>query len=222
MKQKAFLGDDKILSIEILQTGWTGLCTKISFKFFTKERLMFNLKFNDKLNQSDIPEPYLYLTSERNSYGILPYSWNFGVKTKLLANGAEQEFAISGTKRKFLNVTKTCSKYQADVCEQRIIENYNYSSCNEKCLALTVPLPKNLASKFKQNCNKVSDYKCMRLALNGAIFKAQSECVGHCTTYEFTSESTFFVRVDESTKRQRQWTMFFRGNGNHSYSVSLN
>ena len=213
MKQEAILGDDKILNVEILQTGWTGLCTKISFNFFTTERLMFKLLFNDKLNQSDIPEPYLYLTSERNSYGILPYSWNFGVKTKLLANGAEQEFAISGTKRKYLNVTKTCSKYQADICEQKIIENYNYSSCNEKCLALTVPLPKNLASKFKQNCTKVSDYTCMRTALNEAIGQAQKQCVGHCTTYEFTSESTFFVRVDESTKHHRSWTMFFRGNG---------
>ena len=172
-------GDDKILEVEILQTGWTGMCTKLTFKFFTEQRLMFEVIFNDKLNQSDIPEPYVYLTSERNSYGILPYSWNFGVKTKLLANGAEQEFAVSGTKRKYLNVTKTCSKYQADLCEQKIIENHNYSSCNEKCLALTVPLHKNLASKFKQNCTKVSDYRCMMVALNAALTQAQSDCVGH-------------------------------------------
>ena len=62
-----------LIEIEKMQTIWSGLCTRITFKkHIPGNTLSVTIDFkNESLKVSDIPNPVLYVTSEDNAFGII-------------------------------------------------------------------------------------------------------------------------------------------------------
>ena len=71
--------ETNIMTIEKLQTIWSGLCYKMTYRNFSLDKPNFLLKFDTSLASEDIPLAEIYLTSEDNAYGILGNSWNNGI-----------------------------------------------------------------------------------------------------------------------------------------------
>ena len=199
-----------IMTIEKLQTVWSGLCYKMTYKNFSFDKPNFQLKFDSSLASEDIPLAEIYLTSEDNAYGILGYSWNNGVELKLQVEGYDQDFKIYASKKNSLNVTKTCSKYLYHKCEMETISNHDYSHCkNRTCLAMTLPPSLNEDINKFPDCESIRDYVCMRSEMNFIIVDVNEKCPKHCSTTQYAGKRTFVLHSNENTKYDVNWYYVF-------------
>ena len=95
--------EGKNIQVEVLHTIWTGICSKIQFKYFEKENFMtFHLSFNETLEVEDLPQVDIYLTSEVNANGIKGYGWNFGDELKFTLHGKSHLYSIKNKKLSLL------------------------------------------------------------------------------------------------------------------------
>ena len=216
------------ITLEKLQTVWSGLCYKITFTFFTFDRPNFSLVFNNEtVSLEDIPLPEIYVTSENNAYGILGYGWNNGEELKFALDGSDQDFKLYTFKRTFLNVTyignrrissstttstKTCSKYLYNVCEAKKIKDVNnYENCTT-CLAITLPTSVKEFNEIFPECITIDEYVCMKWKINDVFNKIHEECPKHCSATQFTGKRTFILhhdKNDDEGKYEFYWYYLF-------------
>ena len=212
-----------IMTIEKLQTIWSGLCYKMTYRNFSLDKPNFLLKFDSSLASEDIPLAEIYLTSEDNAYGILGYSWNNGVELKLQVEGYDQDFKIYASKKNSLNVTynedrrvlsgsstKTCSKYLYHKCEMEAILTYEYSDCeNRTCLAMTLPPSSNADINKFPDCQSIRDYVCMKNEMNVIMGDVNEKCPKHCSATQYAGKRTFVLHSNENTKYDVNWFYVF-------------
>lgn len=137
---------------------------------------------------------------------LLGFGWPNGEEVKFNFVGYEQDFKMYAFKKKFLNVTSTCSEYLQDDCGSNILANYNYSSCPNPCMAVTLPKATKKDLPFRDvECKTVDDRVCMMWIFNDALNEVLEKCPKNCENIQYSGKSTFVLPTDE----------------NHTYSRTL-
>ena len=138
------------------------------------------------------------------------FGWPNGEEVKFNFDGYEQDFKIYAFKKKFLNVTDTCSQYLQDDCGSNMIANYNYSDCENPCMAVTLPKATKKDLAFKDDeCETVGDRVCMMWKFNEALLEVLENCPKNCENVQYDGKSTFLLKTDENHTYSRKWNYAF-------------
>ena len=100
------------VTVEKLQTHYSGSCYKITPNFFTlKKTLEFRLVFdNNALTDDDIPWSInIHVTSKENAYGIIDSKWKNGEELILRPDTWLTVFKLNAIKYKYLAMSSNCS-----------------------------------------------------------------------------------------------------------------
>ena len=194
--------EGKNIQVEVLHTIWTGICSKIQFKYFEKENFMtFHLSFNETLEVEDLPQVDIYLTSEVNSNGIKGYGWNFGDELKFTLHGKsqklivyesqntniwsdigyEQDYKLKTIMYKYLNLTTPCGAEIYEHCAFNQFDQYEFK-CTNPCLAISYnEYFKKSDNAVSDKCETVTDYICMKWEMNYQFTQIFDKCPKYCT-----------------------------------------
>ena len=110
------------VTVEKLQTHYSGSCYKITPNFFTlKKTLEFTLIFdNDILKGDDIPWSInIYVTSKENAYGIIDSKWKNGEELILKPDTWLTVYKLNAIKYKYLAMSSNCSTNSYKTCLHR-------------------------------------------------------------------------------------------------------
>ena len=141
---------------------------------------------------------------------FLGYSWPNGEEAKFDFVGLEQDFKLYASKRKFINVTQSCSKYLQDDCETDILANFNYSNCENPCIAVNLPKSATKSLDFKDvECKTVSDQTCMTWNFNTALNEIIDKCPRNCENVQYSGKSTFLLPTTGNDTYYRKYALIF-------------
>ena len=132
-----------IVTVEKLQTYFSGSCYKITPNFFTlKKTLEFRMAFdNYTLIGDDIPWSIdIYVTSKDNAYGIIDSIWKNGEELILKPDTWLTVFKLNTIKYKYLAMSSNCSSdsYKSCLMEKLLGTDYEKRfGCSNTCLALS-------------------------------------------------------------------------------------
>ena len=107
-------------------------------------------------------------------------------------------------------MTSTCSQYLQDDCGSNIIGNYNYSECENPCMAVSLPKTSTNDLAFKdKECQTVGDRVCMMWKFNSALNEVLEKCPKNCENVQYNGKSTFLLQTDEDHTYSRKWNYAF-------------
>ena len=149
-------------------------------KVMTKEGAFIYVNFNDELIEEDVPSTlYVYITSERNSYGIVTRVWLDGEKSEIKVDkGTQRLIALKAAKHNYL---KSCSDETFYECVTRItVKNLKGTSSN----CTTIPLPSFQFCKFNKTTEEEQEFEnAIKDALDICYSKPKT-----CTSLEYFAE----------------------------------
>ena len=150
----------------------------------------------------DMTTPYIYITSEVNSYGVLDTTWMNGDETKFpLHNlipypGANIIYNLRAVKTEFTNETSTCSEgnyFNRCMVENILDASYN---CTNNCLPLS--LPQYDSYDYFPSCQTWEDYACMKdYVKNIFINEIFENCPTSCETVQYTGKVLHTIYLDQ-------------------------
>ena len=188
------IGDIQI-NIEELLTLNYGICHKISSNIVDGV-ISIHLNKNMQLSHSsygrDATIPYIYVTSEDNSYGILDTTWRNGGEARFAFYnlipypGTFNIFKLKAIKTTYTNRKGTCSeKGRFNKCMVKTILESNYS-CSKYCLPLS--LPKFDHFEYLPQCQNWKEYGCMIGEIEEKMDGIQEICPTSCETVGYAGD----------------------------------
>ena len=195
-----FDGQQFELVVEELLTINYGLCYKIN----SIESGDIGISMFKDMISFDMTTPYIYITSEDNSYGILDTTWMNGDETKFALHnlipypGANIIYNLKAVKTKYTNESSTCSEgNHFNKCMVKTILDASYN-CTNRCLPLS--LPQYDSYDYFPECQTWEDYACMKGNVeNIFIDEIYENCPSACETVEYTGKVLHTVYLDESS-----------------------
>ena len=106
-------------------------------KSMTKKGSFIYVNFTDELIEKDVPSTlYVYITSEKNSYGIVIRTWLDGEKSEIMIDkGTQRIIALKAAKHNYI---KSCSDETFYECVTRLtVKNLKGTSSN--CTMIHLP-----------------------------------------------------------------------------------
>ena len=203
--------DNIQINIEELFTLNYGICNKISGRI-VEGVISIHLNKSMQLNYgSDMTIPYIYVTSEDNSYGILDTTWRNGGEIRFAFYnlipypGAFNIFKLKTIKNKYNGKKGTCSQGDHfNKCLVKTILEGNYT-CTKHCLPLS--LPKFDQVEYLPQCQSWEEYGCMKGEIEEKIDGIKNICPSACETVEYVGNVLHNVYLNSPVFR---WTYDIR------------
>ena len=197
---RQFDGQQFYLVIEELLTINYGLCYKIQ----GIESGDVGISMFEDMITYDMTTPYIYITSEENSYGILDTTWMNGDEAKFALHnlipypGANNIYNLKVVKTKYTNETSICREgTYFNKCMVKTILDASYN-CTNWCLPLS--LPQYDSFDYFPQCQTWEEYACMKDNVeNLFINEIYEKCPTACETVEYTGKVLHTIYLDEST-----------------------
>ena len=188
------------LVVEELLTINYGICYKIN----SIESGNIGISMFEDMLSFDMTTPYIYITSEDNSYGILDTTWMNGDETKFALHnlipypGAYIIYNLKAVKTKYTNESSTCSEGNYfNKCMVKTILDASYN-CTDRCLPLS--LPQYDSFEYFPPCQTWEEYACMIDNVeNIFINEIYETCPTACETVEYTGKVLHTIYLDQST-----------------------
>ena len=194
------------VGLEELFTLWNGFCYKITLSLTPLDLIIFQLTFDKTIQGNDLPQPYLFLTSKANEFGI--FGANFIYRNDLYISLYQREtgFEIYGVAKKNLEFKNHCSMKVEENCLHTILNNSKFE-CEIRCLPILFPEMETLGIPI---CGTLVDYKCMKLQLHDYLFYSASKICGNpCSVLEYKAKKAFGFKFYDYPKNFYEWRYIF-------------
>ena len=196
------------VNVEELFTFWFGFCYKISLSMVEIDVLIFNLIFDFKVVQSDLPDIEIILTSENNAFGVIASTWIFGNEFKIVVNEDQSSgFKIKATKKTSLGIHNNCTLNVTKNCLHEVISNSVYE-CDKICFPIIFS---GMDSYDIPLCGSIEDYECMRWQMNKYLrYEASNICGTPCSIMEYVGKKSFGYKFyDNPYRNYYEWRYLF-------------
>ena len=182
--------DSKVANIEELTPisfGKPRKCYKISLKI---EIRGIHLKFDQSISNKDLPSLQIYISSEKNAYGILLSEWMDGRVIKMdFSRHQYKLISLKPEKHIYLRENWKCNDQSFYHCFGSKILKTNFSECPNKCLTFTLPFSTGYNITNNPKCKDDMHNNCT-LAINQFFenITMSGMCPQSCSTLQYLGE----------------------------------
>ena len=136
----------EIIWLEKIITAYRGNCFKITSiltnPYLIRDRTIINIYFNESITEEDFPNwSYIFVTSEKNSYGIVSSNWMNGkiLRTQIDA-GMRRDFDLKPVQHSYLTTHPKCSHEAYYDCVSKSILASIKKGVSSQCSMISLPL----------------------------------------------------------------------------------
>ena len=195
---------NETIYLEKILTKYSGTCYKVSAKLsatasfpFLKHKGKYTfiiIHFDKSISEKDLPRLRVFITSEKNAYGITMNAWRDGKANKFsVESNVFKQMDIEPVEFKYLKKLKSkCRSESFYECGAKIL-NDTMENCTAKCSPYTLP--------YFKICNTAQEIECADKFYSRLYQKLKTEaddsCPKPCTTLEFHGESTWLGNLSK-------------------------
>ena len=187
----------EMLRLEKLSTRYSGICYKISS---TKQSMykpavmrVFIWYFKETIPLGGLPYLKLYLTSEKNSYGLTQVIWFDGkVKQAQIESGIYKQINFKPQQTNYLKITTNCKDESYFDCFEKLFMDKIHSSCQHICSPYSLPTV--------PVCKTDTDFYCAKTVYDHVYASTASDetlCPQSCTILQYSGEESWTGNVSD-------------------------
>ena len=222
-------GENTILGehihLETIKTLYRGNCFKFTSSFamnyhIIKKWTHFKLYFSNSFSQEDLPTSQIFMTSEKNSYGIVINEWMNGKAMKTqIKKGMQKIIIIRSEKRTYLPKISKCHEESFFECFSSTYTT-KLKESHDQCSLVSLPSLQNLSTcNFKETDKERRKQK--KKQFWNHFDEVSVQCPNKiCSTSEYLGEESYYEELMNKNVTVQFSYMFF-SNSTISYEEYL-
>ena len=190
---------DEIIYLEKITTKDYGNCFKLTSvltnNYMLKQETYIIVYFNDSIPEEDLPTSSdIFITSEKNSYGVVFSDWKNGKVMKHQINkGVANGIDLKADKYSYLTTNSKCSHESFYECLSRLTKEY-LKELSSQCSIFSLPsLPVCKINKTKEEENIFVSF----------LSNAYSQCLSNinrlCITSEYSGDENYYAKLENKS-----------------------
>ena len=181
---------NETLKLEMVLTKFAGICYKIQNIQHSNEKgilRVFSFHFNESFSHDKLPVLKIYLTSEKNSFGLTQNVWFDGkVKQIQIKGNVFKQVNVKPKQTNYLKITTNCKVNSYFDCFEKLYMKKLYSNCQQKCSPYSLPTVPVCKTDNELICAKnVYD----QLYANISFLELQ--CPQSCSILQYSAEESW-------------------------------
>ena len=195
--ENVILGE--LIHLETIKTLYKGNCFKftsfLSNYHMIKKWIHFKLYFSKSFSQDDLPTLHIFMTSEKNSYGIVINEWMNGKAMKAqIKKGMQKIIVVRSEKRMYLPKSSKCQDESFFEC---LSSSYipKLKESHDQCSLVSLPSSQILSTCNFTETNKEKKQEKVKQFWNH-FDKVSVQCPTKlCITTEYLGEESYYEEL---------------------------